>query len=233
MNANFSCFITGTDTEIGKTLISSAMVHILAQKGVRVVGMKPIASGATNIDGKWRNEDMDKLIEESNLIISPQLVTPYLFRTPAAPHISASLENTEIRLGSIKNAYDEIIQSSDAIVVEGVGGFCVPLSDQEDTADLAKTLNLPVILIVGLKLGCINHALLTAEAIRARGLKLAGWVANLCDKEMSYVDENISAIAHRIHAPLLGKVPYLDSALAKNAAQYLDFSSLSNWPKST
>ncbi|MBC7858669.1 MAG: dethiobiotin synthase [Burkholderiaceae bacterium] len=226
----FACFVTGTDTEIGKTLVSSAMLHALVQRGVRACGMKPVAAGAVLRDGAWHNDDADRLIEAGNVGMLPSLTTPYLLREAAAPHIAAELEGITIESVPILAAYLEIAAASDAVVVEGVGGFRVPLSDSFDTADLARQLELPVVLVVGLRLGCISAALLTAEAIIARGLVLAGWVANEADAGMRYADENIEALLQRIPAPLLGRVPRLERATAAAAAEYLDFTSLPHWP---
>ncbi|MDQ9171974.1 dethiobiotin synthase [Oxalobacteraceae bacterium R-40] len=223
-------FVTGTDTEIGKTLVSSALLHALAQTGMRAVGMKPVAAGAQWHDGKWRNDDVESLAAAANMALPQELTTPYLLREAAAPHIAAQLENVSINLNHIRRCYDRLADEADAIVVEGVGGFCVPLSAETDTADLARLLGLPVIMVVGLRLGCINHALLTAQAIAARGLQLAGWVANLVDAEMAYADENVAAIGARLPAPLLGVVPRLELPSAAAAAGNLDFSCLPGWP---
>jgi len=226
----FSCFVTGTDTEIGKTLISSAMLHALVQAGVRACGMKPVAAGAELRDGVWHNDDCDQLAAAGNVHLQPSITTPFLLREPAAPHIAAALEGVEISPVPILAAYVEINAASDAVVVEGVGGFRVPLNDEFDTADLAEQLGLPVVLVVGLRLGCISHALLTVEAIAARGLVLAGWVANETQADMAFADENIAALEQRIDAPLLGRVPRLEQATAQAAAAYLDFTMLPDWP---
>lgn len=226
----FSCFVTGTDTEIGKTLVSSAMLHALVRQGVKACGMKPVAAGAVPRDGSLHNDDCDQLEAAGNVHLPQSITTPFLLKEPAAPHIAAALEGIAIDPVPILAAYVEVAAASDASVVEGVGGFRVPLTDTYDTADLAQQLDLPVVLVVGMRLGCINHALLTVEAIAARGLKLAGWVANALEPEMAFADENIEALADRIPAPLLGRVPRLADATAAAAAEYLDFTSLPNWP---
>jgi dethiobiotin synthetase len=226
----FACFVTGTDTEIGKTLTTAAMLHALVATGVRACGMKPVAAGAELRDGRLHNDDADMLAAASNVSMLPSLTTPYMFKEPAAPHIAAALESKAIEIVPILAAYTELAAAADAVVVEGVGGFRVPLSDDFDTADLAQQLGLPVVLVVGLRLGCISHALLTAESIVARGLVLAGWVANETVDDMAYADENIAALAARIPAPLLGRVPRLATPSAEAAAAYLDFSGLPNWP---
>lgn len=223
-------FVTGTDTEIGKTLISSAMLYALGQRGVRAAGMKPVAAGAELRDGAWHNEDVDALIAAANVALPTDLISPYLLRDAAAPHIAAAQEGVMIDLSRIRDCYDRVAAAADAVVVEGVGGFRVPLNDHHDTADLAQQLGLPVILVVGMRLGCLNHALLTAEAIAARGLQLAGWVGNVVDPAMRYGMDNIDALAARLPAPMLGCVPRLPAALPSAAADHLDFSSLPDWP---
>ncbi|MFZ6711486.1 dethiobiotin synthase [Undibacterium sp. TC9W] len=222
-------FVTGTDTEIGKTLVSAAMLHAMQAQGLQAVGMKPIAAGAEMRDGILHNEDVDILIAASSVKAELALVCPYLMQTPAAPHIVAELEQVEIALPHIIDSYQQLRALADGVVVEGVGGFCVPLNAQVTTADMAQALDLPVILVVGMRLGCINHALLTVEAIAARGLRLAGWVANTVDTSMLYPQENIAALRERIAAPMLGHIPRLnvpDHEKAKAAASYLDLSQL-------
>ena len=234
MTASFRCFVTGTDTEIGKTLISSALIHALVQTGARTAGMKPVAAGATAVMSSsgevWHNDDADQLRQESNVDLPMESTVPYLLREPAAPHIVAKLENVTIDIAHIRSTYTQIVAQTDAVVVEGVGGFCVPLNDEADTADLAQQLGLPVIMVVGLRLGCINHALLTAQAIAARGLTLAGWVANTVDAGMAYAEDNVETLVKRLPAPLLGCVPRLAAPLPAAAAGYLDFSCLPGWP---
>ncbi|MEO6352589.1 MAG: dethiobiotin synthase [Burkholderiaceae bacterium] len=232
--SEFSCFITGTDTEVGKTLISCAILHALDQLGVRAAGMKPVAAGADMRDGAWHNEDADALAACASVALPPELATPYLLRTPAAPHIAAALDRVQIDPAYILACFTAVAELSDALVVEGVGGFRVPLTDAFDTADLAQQLGLPVILVVGLRLGCISAALLTAEAIAARGLTLAGWVANGIDPELAYAEDNVAALSARLWsqhaAPLLGCVPRLAVPSAAAAATYLDLSCLPGWP---
>ncbi len=217
----FSCFVTGTDTEIGKTLVSAALLHILAQRGVRVAAMKPIAAGAEWRDGAWHNDDADMLAASVSVALPQAITTPYLFQTPAAPHIAAELEKTAIDPAHIFDCYQQVRQQAEAVVVEGVGGFRVPLTEVYDTADLAQQLALPVVLVVGMRLGCISQALLTVEAIQARGLTLMGWVANTVDTEMNHAQANVQALAQRIKAPLLGQVPRLAHPTAAAAAAFI------------
>ena len=228
--SRFTCFVTGTDTEIGKTLVSSAILHKLTTHGVRACGMKPVAAGAELRGGRLHNDDADMLFDAGNVHLPPSITTPYMLREPAAPHIAAALEGVTIESATIIAAFAEIQAASNAVVVEGVGGFRVPFSDEFDSADLATQLNLPVILVVGMRLGCISHALLTVEAIVARGLVLAGWVANSLEPDMRFERENIEALAQRIPAPLLGHVPRLHTPTAAAAAEFIDLAGLPGWP---
>ena len=230
MSAQLAYFVTGTDTEIGKTLTSSALLHALVQKGLRAAGMKPVAAGAELRDGEWHNEDADALAEAANVKLPRALTTPYLLRDATAPHIAALQESVTIDVDHILDCYAKVAAQADAVVVEGVGGFRVPLSAQADTADHAQRLALPVIMFVGLRLGCHSHALLTAEAILSRGLKLAGWVGNVVDLNMRHGMDNIEALTARLPAPMLGCLPRLPIALPAVAAAHLDFTSLPGWP---
>lgn len=224
-------FVTGTDTEIGKTLVASALLQALSDAGMKAAGMKPIAAGAVERDGILQNEDAELLAAASSVKLHATLATPYLLKVAAAPHVAAQLENVSIRLQHVMACYEEVVSCSDATVVEGIGGFKVPLSDDFDTADLAVAFGLPVILVVGLRLGCLNHALLTAEAIAARGLTLAGWVCNVVDGSMAHLEASVHALQRRIAAPLLGVVPRFIEPTAVAAAKHLDFSKLDGWPE--
>lgn len=198
-------FVTGTDTEVGKTHACCTLLHALRRKGISAVGMKPVAAGT---DASGRNEDVDRLLAASSALAPRELVNPYLFAAPIAPHVAAREAGVRIDLDTIRAAYRQLAPLAEAVVVEGVGGFCVPLDEHTDTADLAVVLGLPVILVVGIKLGCLNHALLTAEAIAARGLPLAGWIANLIDPAMSRPEASIETLRRRLAAPLLGTLPW-------------------------
>jgi dethiobiotin synthetase len=199
-------FITGTDTGVGKTLIASALVYKFAQSGLKVVGMKPVAAGCKLVRGQLVSEDVTRLIAASNISAPLAQINPYAFAPAIAPHIAAKQAGVEIGLATIQEAYQALAQSADIVIVEGAGGFCVPLSDSLNTADLAQALNLPLILVVGMRLGCLNHALLTLEAIQARGLILAGWIANQIDPQMEAFEENLSALKQRIPAPCIATV---------------------------
>ncbi len=228
--SRFNCFVTGTDTEIGKTLISAAILTALVARGVRACGMKPVAAGAVMRDGQLHNDDADMLAAAGNVHLPSNITTPFMLREAAAPHIAAAHEGVTISSVPIIAAYAEIAAASDAVVVEGVGGFRVPFAPNFDSADLAAQLGLPVILVVGVRLGCINHALLTVEAIIKRDLVIAGWIANEVDPDMLFVDENIEALAAGIPAPMLGRVPYLDQPTAAKAAEFIDLAGLPGWP---
>lgn len=228
MNVPLSLFVTGTDTEIGKTLVSCALLRGFAKAGMSAAAMKPIAAGAyfSVEDGMWHNEDADQLDAAAGALLPPEMRTPYLLKAPAAPHIVAAQEGRTLDLAPIVDCHREAMRRADVVVVEGVGGFRVPLDRRRDTADLALALGVPVVIVVGVRLGCINHALLTAEAIAARGLHLAGWVANIVDPAMRFADENVETIRawlEREHGvPLLGTIPHLAPPSAERAAAYLD-----------
>ncbi|MCK9284071.1 MAG: dethiobiotin synthase [Rhodocyclaceae bacterium] len=211
-------FITGTDTEVGKTFVTCALLHAYAAIGHRAAGMKPVAAG---VDAAGCNEDVEALVAASTVAAPREYVSPYVFASPIAPHIAAAEEGRSIRFAPIHLALAGLQPLADTVLVEGVGGFRVPLGLEGDSADLAQTLGLPVILVVGLRLGCISHALLTVEAIEARGLRLAGWVANRVDSQMERAEDNVAAIAERVSAPLLGILPWFETTDAKSAARLL------------
>ncbi|MDP2257063.1 MAG: dethiobiotin synthase [Polaromonas sp.] len=203
-----SLFVTGTDTGVGKTLVSAGLLHALARYHPRVVGMKPIAAGTVRVDGMDSNEDVVALRAASTCAAPPELDNPVLLPDPVSPHIAAARAGVRIDIGHLVACHRALALRADAVVVEGAGGFHVPLSNTETGADLAQALGLPVLLVVGLRLGCLNHALLTAEAIRARGLTLAGWVANQVDPGMLAQDDNIAFLQRQLQAPLLATIPY-------------------------
>lgn len=215
-------FIVGTDTGVGKTRVSCALLHAFAADGKKVVGMKPVAAGCEN--GKWL--DVELLVAASNVTAAHEQVNPYALMLPLAPHIAAAQANIEIDLTVIHQACVELSHKADIVIVEGVGGFLVPLNDQQDGADLAKALNLPVILVVGMRLGCLSHALLTAKAIQNAGLCFSGWVANCIDPQMMAVAENIDALKQRLDCPLLGVLPFDKQADIKASFGLLNISEL-------
>lgn len=200
-------FITGTDTECGKTEITLGLMQSLQNRGKSVVGMKPVASGAElTLDG-LRNEDALRIQRQSSTPAPYELVNPYAFEPPIAPHLAATMAQQEIDFKFIQECQQRLAISTEMVVVEGVGGWRVPLGADGDISALAKFLNLPVILVVGMKLGCINHALLSAAAIQSDGLSLAGWVANIMDPKMLELEANLETLKQAISAPCLGVVP--------------------------
>ncbi|MCH9799181.1 MAG: dethiobiotin synthase [Methylophilaceae bacterium] len=191
-------FVTGTDTEVGKTHVSCLLLKQYAAQGLKVIGMKPIAAGCELVNGEWGNEDVQKLIAASNVTAPLDLINPYRFKEPIAPHLAAEKVGVTIEIETIVSAFKQLQTMADVVIVEGAGGFLVPLNTKANMADLAIALGLPTILVVGLRLGCINHSLLTVEAIKARGLALHGWVANHIDVEMEVQKENIQTIAKQL-----------------------------------
>ena len=203
-------FITGTDTEIGKTYSTCALLHAARAQGLTALGMKPVAAGAEMVSGERLNEDVAALRAAGSFDPGLGLLNPWCLATPIAPHIAAAEEGVRIAPGPIIDVLAALRQRAEVVLVEGVGGFRVPLADDYDSADLATELALPVILVVGLRLGCINHALLTVEAIERRGLKLAGWIGNRIDPQMLRAAQNIDSLCERIPAPLLGVLPWCE-----------------------
>ena len=219
-------FITGTDTGVGKTFATCALMHALRLRDIVVAPMKPIAAGVTtsaaakiNFNGTSINEDVALMMEASGHRFPLHAVNPYCFREAIAPHIAARHENIEVDLSVIRIAYRQLSESAAVVLVEGAGGFLVPLSDSESMALIPSALQLPVVVVVGMRLGCINHALLTVEAIRARGLTLAGWIASTCNGTMNAHDENLSTLKRLIEAPLLGELPHFQSGDTLQAAR--------------
>lgn len=214
-------FVTGTDTEVGKTVASAALVAALRARGVKAVPMKPIAAGAIERGGQWINEDTQALLAAAGLDATwAARVTPILLREPMAPHLAARHEGRTLALEPLLAAWRAL--DAEFTVVEGVGGFRVPLGPGLDTADMARAFALPVVLVVGMRLGCLNHALLTRDAIAACGLRLAGWIANEIDPAMPARDENIAALDERLDAPRLGRLAWQPGVPASARAAALD-----------
>ena len=208
-------FVTGTDTEAGKTLVSGALILKLRELGRNAIGFKPVVAGTyQGQNGEYINEDIETLRVASNLP-QTQSICPFVLDTPAAPHIVAKANGIELNVNKLLESFTGIQNENDFVVVEGAGGFIVPLNDHESLADFAQKIDLPIIVVVGMKLGCLNHALLTIEAIKTRKMKIAGWVANALAQEMSLLNENIQSLQDRIDAPFLGMIPTLPLALQK------------------
>lgn len=216
-------FVTGTDTGVGKTLVACALLHALAARGLRAVGMKPVAAGREP-DGTFH--DVEGLIAASNVQAPREWINPYAFDPPIAPHVAAARAGVRIEFAPIVAAWRGLCGLAEAVVVEGVGGFRVPLNESHDAGDLAVALELPVVLVVGLRLGCLNHALLSAQAVRAAGLTLAGWVANELTPAMEAREENLVALDARLDCPRLGRIPHLNPPSSRDAAARLDLSPL-------
>ncbi|HEX4859519.1 MAG TPA: dethiobiotin synthase [Usitatibacteraceae bacterium] len=227
-------FVTGTDTGIGKTFVTCALLAALQQQGLCVAAMKPVSAGTETIGALEMNEDVARFQELTGHRYPLHAVNPYSLREAIAPHIAAAREGVDIQMGVIAIAFAALRERSDLVLVEGAGGFLVPLAGPHSMADIPDALALPVILVVGMRLGCLNHALLTVEAIRARGLTLAGWIANTPGAVMNAYAENLSTLKRLIDAPCLGELPYhpgLSSDAARQCATYLDTEPLlkGNW----
>ena len=206
---NSHVFIAGTDTGIGKTVVAASLLAATSAAGLRALGMKPVASGCEQSANRLRNADAELLIAHSAGTEPYECVNPYALPEPVAPHIAAASAGIEIRLQPIADAFAALATRADILVVEGVGGWAVPLSPALMQADLVRALALPVILVVGLRLGCLSHALLSARAIAADGCSLLGWIGNRVDPQMGCVEENLATLRERIAAPCLGVLPWM------------------------
>ena len=223
---NRAFFITGTDTAVGKTLVSTALLKLAQEKNMSTLGLKPVAAGCYLRDGMQVNEDAWELLHGTTITTDYAAINPAALREPMAPHIAAAREGMELSAKPLAEHCQKLLPSADFAVIEGAGGWLVPLNDDETMADLATQLGIPVILVVGLRLGCINHALLSAAAIRDAGLMLAGWVANHIDSDMAVPGENITTLRERLDAPLLGEIPYLENPDTVFAAPHLKLAAL-------
>ena len=215
-------FVTGTDTGVGKTLVACALLRALASTGRSVIGMKPVAAGSE--EGRWA--DVDALTGAGSVAAPANLVNLYAFEPAIAPHIAAASEGERIDIETIARAYEELSRRAQIVVVEGVGGLLVPLNEQHTAADLARRLALPVVLVVGMRLGCLNHALLTSAQIEAAGLRCAGWVANCITRDMEQLSANIDSLKDRLDFPLLGVVPFQRDPVPARVAGLLSLDSL-------
>ena len=211
-------FITGTDTEVGKTMVSVLLMQALQRQGLSVLGMKPVASGCIPGDVGMISEDAEALLTAASFPVDRSLMNPYTFEPPISPHLAARDAKTEIDLWHVAANLNQMRQQADMVLVEGAGGWFAPISDSRDMADLARSLQLPVVLVVGMRLGCINHALLSVKAIEDSGCRLLGWVANRVEPRQLRFEDNLATLQARIAAPCLGVVPYLDSEAAASAA---------------
>jgi len=221
-------FITGTDTGVGKTSISLALLHGWQSRGENVVGMKPVATGARSAADGLRNADAEALLGASNIQAAYDDINPYVFAPPIAPHLAAAASGTDIEVGVIDRHYRGLAGRADRVAVEGIGGWLVPLSGAVTVADLAARLGIPVLLVVALRLGCLNHAALTVAAMRSAAVPLAGWVANSVTRETPLLAQTVAALGERIDAPMIGCVPYQSRVSAAVTASALDFALLDN-----
>jgi dethiobiotin synthetase len=215
-------FVTGTDTGVGKTLVASALLRAFVLSGLHAVGMKPVATGCRADVPDRANEDVAALIEASSIRAPIDLVNPYCFEPPVAPSIAAQQAGRSISLTRIRECYLSLASLADRVVVEGAGGLLAPLNRDDDFGDLVRFLDLSVVLVVGMRLGCLNHALLTAEVIHGRGLPFAGWVANRIDGAMPFFEDNLEILRQKLPAPLIAIVPFAPDKVRACAAMNLD-----------
>jgi dethiobiotin synthetase len=213
--------VTGTDTGVGKTVISLGLMQALQDRGLSVAALKPVASGCERTPDGLRNDDALQLQQQASIPLAYEQVNPYAFEPAIAPHLAADQAGQTIEIDKIYDIYQDIASSVDVVIVEGVGGWQVPLNSRETVADLAHGLGLDICLVVGLRLGCINHALLSAQAIESRGCTLAGWVANTLPPAMDALDENINTLKQKLSSPLLGVVPVFNNFSVKSVAYCL------------
>lgn len=219
-------FVAGTDTGVGKTLVACALLRGFAALGLRAAGMKPVAAGAVRRNGVLYNDDVEQLRAAASVDAPLASINPYCFAPPIAPHVAAREAGVIIRMATIAKCHAQLARVADMVVVEGAGGLLVPLGRTIDAADIPLRLNLPVVLVVGMRLGCLNHALLTVAALRARGLRLAGWIANGIDPAMKRREQNLQALRARIRAPLLGAVRHAQNPQPVRIAEDLDIKQL-------
>ena len=218
-----SMYVTGTDTGIGKTVASTVLLHALRACGLRAVGMKPVASGCEFIEGQWRNEDALALQAASAPRPAYGELNPYALPLPLAPELAARDAGVRIETGVLASAFQGLQEMADAVVVEGVGGWAAPLSANLDQVDLVRALQLPVVLVVGMRLGCINHARLTAQAIATEGCQLVGWIANHVDPDMQRQDENFEMLTQRLQVRCWGRLPYSVDQDAARMSRHVTF----------
>jgi dethiobiotin synthetase len=204
-----SLFITGTDTGVGKTVVAAALTRALVRRGLRVAVMKPVASGSDATPEGLRNSDALALMAASNVAAPYDVVNPYCFSPPISPHIAAREAGIAVELALLRSRYDALAAASDCVIVEGAGGWLAPVSDTAAMADMAAALSLPVVLVVGLRLGCLNHALLSRESVESHGAAFAGWIANAIDPHFERAAANLATLTAGLGQPPLAHVPFL------------------------
>jgi dethiobiotin synthetase len=224
-------FVTGTDTGVGKTEIACGLIRAARAMGWRAAGMKPVAAGAHWARDRYTNADVEALAVASGMRIARRLRNPYLLASAIAPHLAAAEAGVRLQIPVMARAYRELARRAEVVIVEGAGGFLVPLNERTDMGELAVRLRLPIVLVVGMRLGCLSHALLTAEAIERRGLRLAGWIANRIDPTMRRHQHNVASLRARLAAPLLAEVAFVATAHARRRAidLALDSAQLARW----
>jgi dethiobiotin synthetase len=221
-------FITGTDTNCGKTTATLALIHLLKTRG-KIVGMKPIACGCELVNRACRNDDALRIQAIGSVLMPYELINPYAFSPPIAPHLAAIEEARPINVKEIANCFHQLAEHADLVIVEGIGGWLVPLGQNFYVADLPTALNIPVLLVIGMRLGCLNHALLTVKDMLNRGIKLSGWIANLLDPTMLRQSELLIALNELIPAPCLGYIPYVTNVFdVMNTTSALNQSAIFN-----
>lgn len=226
MNRGF--FITATDTDAGKTWVSLGIIELLKSKGIKTAVMKPVSAGCRSTADGLRNEDAERLQQAANIDLPYEAINPYAYEAAIAPHIAALQQGSNIRLDRIKAAYELLCSDAQYIVVEGAGGWQVPINETQSMADVAAILGLPVVIVVAMKLGCLNHAILTLDNIKKSGLPLAGWVANTVDKQFASQNANIDTLNKRLGVPCLGIIPHMKSFDAKEISGHLQLTDILN-----
>ncbi|EGQ8008792.1 ATP-dependent dethiobiotin synthetase BioD [Vibrio parahaemolyticus] len=221
-------FIAGTDTDVGKTVASKAVLQALAAKGLNTIGYKPVAAGSEKTEQGWRNSDALHLQKAATLEVAYEDVNPYALELPASPHIAAKHEQVEIEYDLLSEKLAQHKEQADVVLVEGAGGWRVPVSDTDSLSTWVQQEQLPVVLVVGIKLGCLSHALLTAEIIKADGLNLVGWIANRVNPGTEHYADIIEMLESRIDAPKLGEIPYIPSVKRKELGKYINVEPLLN-----
>jgi len=223
---NHTYFITGTDTGVGKTLIANALLKLAHDEGLSTLGLKPVAAGCYLRDGTWVNEDAWELLQHTSVEAEYADINPVALHEPMAPHIAAAREDVTLAAEPLATHCRDWAERAEFCIIEGAGGWQVPLNDTESMADIATGIDAPVVLVVGMRLGCINHSLLTVAAVAAAGLELAGWVANHIDADMAVATENVATLGELIAAPLLGEIPVMDNPGPLFAAPHLSIGPL-------
>ncbi|MBE4588220.1 dethiobiotin synthase [Vibrio navarrensis] len=219
-------FVAGTDTDVGKTVASKAILHALAAREVKTIGYKPVAAGSEKTAEGWRNSDALHLQAAATVDVAYEDVNPYALELPASPHIAAKHEQVTIDYALLSDKLAQHKQNADVVLVEGAGGWRVPISDEESLSTWVQQEQLPVILVVGIKLGCLSHALLTAEVIKSDGLNLIGWVANRVNPGTEHYADIIEMLETRLAVPKLGEIPYIPKAKRKDLGKYIDVTAL-------